>query len=90
MDPFLPHLLRSQDLIDTFQYWSVMEKIWAEVFDVILLRTESDSSPNVSKPDVNWMMIHMPSQTLATSVVIWLTRLILFSKHVNKSDFVDL
>ena len=35
-------------------------------------------------------MMHMPSYIRAASVGIWLTRLILFSKHVNKSDFADL
>ena len=44
----------------------------------------------LSKPVGNWRMIHMPSYTLAASAGICLTRLILFSNHVNKSDFVYL
>ena len=62
----------------------------------VLISNEQNKSwaigcnPKLSKPVGNWRMIHMLSYTLAASAGIWLTRLGFFSKHVNKSDFVDL
>ena len=58
IDPVFALLFLSQLLIESFHYWSEMKNTWSESFEVIVLKTYDDKSPNVSKYLGSWCMMH--------------------------------